>query len=318
MQEWTVDTLWAKGKAYLAQAFSEDRDGERFPFYATLGLVFVARAVLAKRHPVLLADPQDGENILYACGLPATAKPKSIPAATVLRRLRLLIDTFSEQDIALCTLLFDLRNRELHTGELAFQGISTGQWIVDFYRVLTKLVEHLGYKLSDIIGADEANAAAELIAASLSDKTAEVKKRIGQLKGKIGILSANELEERRKAHAFHLKNAIFTSGLGSFSSCCPCCASTAFITGRKIGVTPERIVAGEVKFQTIYSPIRFECKVCGLTLEGYEELRVEGLGDQIINDDVHDPVEYFNIDVEDYIDMDEIRRRDGYDEYGNE
>jgi hypothetical protein len=54
MQEWSSDTLWNKGKLYLARAFEQDRSGELFPFYASLGLEFLARAVLASIHPARL------------------------------------------------------------------------------------------------------------------------------------------------------------------------------------------------------------------------------------------------------------------------
>jgi len=53
---WEYDKLWQKAKVYIQKAFEEDREGEMFPFWATIALEFVARTTLAKVHPVLLAD----------------------------------------------------------------------------------------------------------------------------------------------------------------------------------------------------------------------------------------------------------------------
>jgi hypothetical protein len=64
MHEWSSDALWNKAKLYIGPAFTGDRDSETFPFFAAIGLEFLARAALARVHPSLLADPQDGNNIL--------------------------------------------------------------------------------------------------------------------------------------------------------------------------------------------------------------------------------------------------------------
>jgi len=69
--------------------------------------------------------------------------------------------------------------------------------------------------------------------------------------------------------------------------------------------------------QSIFWPTKFECKVCELQLNGYEELQVVGLGDQIVDDATHDPIEFFGIDVAEYI-TDEMIRESVREDYGNE
>jgi hypothetical protein len=54
-----------------------------------------------------------------------------------------------------------------------------------------------------------------------------------------------------------------------------------------------------------------------LLLNGYEELQVVGLGDQIVSEDAEDPVEFFGIDVAEYI-TDEMIRESQRDDYGND
>ena len=75
MQEWTTDSLWNKAKIYITRAFSGEREDDLFPFFASLGLEFLARSALAKIHPALLADPSDGASVMYAFGYPTTDRP---------------------------------------------------------------------------------------------------------------------------------------------------------------------------------------------------------------------------------------------------
>jgi len=317
MQEWSADTLWNKGKLYLTRAFEQDRKSEQFPFYASLGLEFLSRAALASVHPALLADPQDGNNILYAFGFPATSRPITIPAKTVFSRLKFVIDGFSDEDLSVCTLLSELRNQELHTGALAFAGLPTGKWIAGFYRVVQKIVARLGYTLEDVLGKDEADHAAQLISNAVQDVTKEVKERVGKLKGKITVLSPTELESRRKEHELKLLSFRQTSGIAVFQRECPACESAGYLVATPIGATPALLKQGRIVTQSIFWPTKFDCKVCGLILTGYAELQVVGLGDQIVDEDNQDPVEFFGIDVAEYI-TDEMIRESVREDYGND
>ncbi len=317
MQEWSSDTLANKGKLYLARAFEQDRNSEMFPFYASLGLEFLGRAALASVHPALLADPQDGNNILYAFGFPATARPISIPAKTVYSRLKFVVEEFSDADLSLCMRLSELRNQELHTGTLAFVDLGTAKWIAGFYRVIRKIVTRLGLNLEDVLGKPEAEHASTLISQAEQDVTKEVKERIGKLKGKITVLSPEELAARRGVNEPRFTHVLYKSGLGVFPRKCPACDSTGLLVAKAIGATPPRLKDGDIISQSIFWPTKFECKVCELALNGYEELQVVDMGDEIVSEESHDPVEYFEIDVSEYI-TDEMIRESARDEYDNE
>jgi hypothetical protein len=317
MLEWSSDTLSNKAKVYLARAFGQDRKSELFPFYCSLGLEFLARAALASKHPALLADPQDGNNILYAFGFPATAKPMTIPAKTVYSRLKFVVEDFTDDDLSLCMLMSELRNQEVHTGTLAFTDFPTGKWIAGFYRVIQKIVKRLGIELEDILGKTEAAHAATLVSQAHQDVTKQVRERVGKLKSKITVLSAAEIAERRVKHELKFVSARLTSGIGVFSRKCPACESNGALVATSIGATPARLKGDEIVSQRIFWPTKFECKVCGLNLSGYEELQVVDLGDQITDEDTHDPVEYLSIDVSEYITQDMIRES-VRDDYGNE
>jgi hypothetical protein len=217
MQEWTSDTLVNKAKIYLKRAFEQDRKSETFPFFASLGLEFIGRAALASVHPGLLADPQDGNNILYAFGFPATSRPVSIPAKTVYSRLRFVVPDFTEDDLSVCVLLSELRNREVHTGALAFADVATGQWVAGFYRVIQKITSHLGMKLEEVLGEDEALRAVNVVSTAAQGTAKDVRERVGKLKGKMTVLSSEELASRRKEKEPTFSHRVQQGGL-PFSS----------------------------------------------------------------------------------------------------
>jgi len=317
MQEWSSDALWNKGKIYVGRALEQDRRSDLFPFYASLGLEFLARAALARIHPALLADPQDGNNILYAFGFPATARPVTVPAKTVFSRLKFVISDFSDDDLSLCMALSELRNQELRTGKLAFEDLATGKWIAGYYRVIQKIIVQLGFELDDIFGKEEAAHVAKTISQAAQDVTKEVRERVGKLKGKMSVLSPSELQIRRGVGEPKFTHVRYTSGQAIFSRECPACESKGSLSAAPVGATPPRLTDDGIVSQRIYWPMRFECKVCDLTLSGYEELQVVDLGDQIVDEDNHDPVEYLGIDVSEYI-TDEMIRESVRDDYNNE
>src|SRR3978361_204773 len=66
--QWDSDLLWEKTKLFAVRARQGEQEGVLFPFWSILALELLARTVVAAVHPVLLADPKDGENLLYAFG----------------------------------------------------------------------------------------------------------------------------------------------------------------------------------------------------------------------------------------------------------
>ncbi|NVN88611.1 MAG: hypothetical protein HXX15_21235 [Rhodopseudomonas sp.] len=320
MEEWSRDSLWNKGKTYINRAFEEDRKSEMFPFFACLGLEFLGRAALASVHPALLADPQDGKNILYAFGFPATAKPISIPANTVYSRLKFVVTDFSEDDFNFCSKMSNLRNLELHTGAFAYSGLPSGQWVVNFYRVIEKIIRSLGNTLEDALGSEHAKQVSAAIAKAAQDVTKEVRERVGKIKGGLKVLSAEEISARQTTHEPKFVSMLHKSGVGFFARECPACGSKGYLVGIPIGAQTPRLRDGEIVSQKIFWPSKFECKVCDLKLNGYEELQVVDLGDEIVDEDTHDPVDYFGIDVSEYItdDMLEAHHNERMYDYGND
>lgn len=318
MHEWSSDALWNKAKLYIERAFTGDRNSELFPFFAAIGLEFLARAALARVHPSLLADPQDGNNILYAFGYNTTERPITVPAKTIYSRLMHVVPDLTKDDQSFCLLCAERRNRELHTGQLAFHDLRNSQWLPDYYRVTNKIVASLGRELAELYGDQEAQEALDNIDIVQKETISEIRQRIADIKKSMSVLTSEELEARRKAHDSSVISLHFTNGSAHFRKPCPACQSFGMVAASPVGSTAARIKEGELVSQRFFAPKKFECKVCGLEVVGSQALRIAGLSDQIVDEETNDPVEFFGIDPMDYVDADELRRSLFEEEYNNE
>ena len=176
---WERDELLAKARLFAERGMEVERDSGLVPFWCTLSLELLARAALAHIHPVLLADPQQGENLLYAFGYPAT-NPRSIQTKTVLSRCQVVVERFTKAEEEFCASLLFLRNEELHTGTAAFENLPTSQWLVKFFYACQILLEHMGLDLSDLLPPDEVGPAQMMLNADAESVRSEVLEAIGR------------------------------------------------------------------------------------------------------------------------------------------
>ena len=65
-------------------------------------------------------------------------------------------------------------------------------------------------------------------------------------------------------------------------------------------------------------PNELKCPFCRLHLVGFQELKEAGIGEIYTVKEEEDPIEFFGIDPEDYIDVDKLVRGYLADEYQNE
>jgi len=160
---WDYDGLWQKAKQYVDRAYREEREGSLFAFWSSLSLEFLARATLARIHPALLADPSSPEHLLYAFGIEKTTKPKSIAITTVFLRCTNVCPEFTKDVSDACTTITERRNSELHSGELAFEGIPTSNWLAQFYKACSILLKFQEKSLADLLPPEEVAAANAMI-----------------------------------------------------------------------------------------------------------------------------------------------------------
>jgi hypothetical protein len=257
MLEWSSDTLWSKAKLFSEQAFSVDPRGELFPLLASLSLEALGKAALSKIHPALIADPRgEGQNVLYAFGVP-TKEPRTIVAKTVFSRLTLLVHAFTEDDAKACLLMAERRNRQLHTGEMAYADHKSGSWLPDYYRVVTILVEFMGRELVEFLGKSGATEALETNVREDQRINSGVIKRISACKQAIAALTPDELTARRKNAEPKRSWVVFgEGGLWGKSHLCPACASKGLLTVKHFSDRPAEIVDSSIYVDSTPSQVR--------------------------------------------------------------
>jgi len=287
---WEKDALLGKAKAYIQRAFEdESRDSDRFPFWATIGLEFLGRAVLASVHPSLLADPQTPEAVLFACGIGDSSNAKSVHAKTVFARCGLIVSDFTKSDFAFCMSLMERRNEELHTAAAAFEAFPTEKWLADYYRVLDKVFKPLRVDLAGVVADGEPNAADQMVAAASKALLAQVKQKIANHRTAYGTLLPDAIAERRSA---------FKAGRLSFRgptkiAKCPACGEDCLISGEIVRSTDAKLAGDELYWENIVLPNMLKCDVCGLDLKGHDALHIADVGGQFSVLRWQDAAEYY-------------------------
>ena len=170
---WDPKSLYNKAERYIQQAQAIDKDQWDYALWTSLSLELLARAALANIHPTLLAEPdRDGANLASALGFPPVAPkfvPKSVAVSEVFKRLALLLPDFLEEHKTFGIQHTGQRNAELHSGEMAFDGVKASSWQPRFYATCTALLRSVDMTLEQFVDTDEANVAAEVMAAAADE-----------------------------------------------------------------------------------------------------------------------------------------------------
>lgn len=292
---WTYNKLWLKGKVYMSKALSEDRESEMFPFFAAIALELIARATLAKVHPVLLADPREGENILYVFGFQKKPLyiPISVPTKTVLERCEVIVPNFTENEKTFCKEITIKRNEELHSGNLGFDNFPTKIWLSKYYKTLKILLEFQEKTLLDFLGSDEANAAEEMIAERDANLEKTIKDRISIHKKSFEALSI-EIQTEKISNSE--KDKWFGSRVYRKDEICPSCGNNGILTGKLISISEGKASDADIIQNLNILPTHFICLCCDLQLTNHQELDAIELGGQYKIEEIFDPREYFEIE----------------------
>jgi hypothetical protein len=291
---WSYDKLWQKTKVYADRTMRERREGPIFPFWASLTLEFLARAALARVHPVLLADPRGEESVLYAFGYPAKA-PVSVSMKTVLSRCKVIVKGFTDEEGKVASALSQLRNDELHTGHPAFEDFPTRLWLADFFRISKLLLVHQGKTLEDLFGLEEATAAETMIAAADKEIANEAKKLLGKAQKEFEKLSEAEKNATRQRGLKEAQKILSVSGV---LASCPACKAEGLIKGKVISKSEPRLEDDDIIIDTIILPTTLKCYSCGLELPTHGHLHALDLGGQLTTESRIRAVEYYEPEID--------------------
>jgi hypothetical protein len=281
---WNSDDLAAKAKVYLDRAFRAERASELFPFWCSMSLELYGRAVVANVSPALLADPNQGDSILYAFGLAPSGK--SIQAKTVFERCRLIVEDFSKEDFDFAMFLMDRRNAEVHTGEAAFVGLPQS-WVASFLRLIMKLLPRLELELAEIVPEGEITWLEQVSEAEDAAIAGSVKKKVNVCRQYFDLKPG---EERVKLHE-EAKRLVPLPPNRRVD--CPACDGPAVQRG-ELKVTRDPVLRDETLYtEFVFLPTAVTCASCGLNLPSFSELVAAGLGGAFTVTAEDDPVEHF-------------------------
>lgn len=304
---WDPQALYDKAARYIQQAQELDKDAWDYAHWTSLALELLARAALANVHPALLAEPDKaGSNLVSALGFAPIEKkfaPKSITVSEVFRRLTVMVPDFLAEHESFSIQHTGQRNAELHSGELAFDGVKGAVWQPRFYATCSVLLASMHLSLEEFVGVDEAKAAEELIAAAADESAKAVKgdvdahRKVWEAKGKDeqATLSGQALlwAARQNGHRVN----------------CPACNSTALVFGRAVAAATRKLEEDVIVEKQEYLPTHFECIACGLRINNLSRLAVVGLADRYTNTTEYDAAEYYAQPQDEW---------DGYEEDNNE
>lgn len=318
--DWASDSLYNKAKLFAQRAHNEPVNSALFAFWMSLSLELLARSALAQVHPVLLADPKEPDNLQYAFGIEPKGIPKSISAKALFARCSIFVKDFTDKMSGHCLIVADRRNSELHTGAAAFEGVDNAKWLPASYEIIQVLLVHLGRDFRDFLG-DHGEVALEVIKDRRDTIKKEVQDKLSAARKAYEALSPEDKAKRDSIGPAAI--AHWMQGTKLRRECpCPACKHASVMGGETVSRSPVKIDEDDnvIRREIRVLPNKLRCPYCDLSLVGYQELKEADLGGIYTVAEEEDPVEYFGIEPEDYIDVEDVVRRYGEDmsSYQNE
>ena len=290
-QSWDADALYLKAQRYFQRMSALDSDDWEHALWSGFTLEFLARAAIANISPALLAETDKNWSSLYhALGFTPTEEkfsPKSIATGEVFKRLSSILPDFTKEHEVFGILHTGRRNAELHSGELAFDGVKSSVWQPRFYQTCEVLLSSLGITLENFLGESEARIAKQLIAAAADDSAKAVK---GEVEAHRRVWQAKGEAERSTLRSQAL---VWATRQAGHRVDCPACASQALVVGEPVSGPVQRLNDGQITETQEYLPNQFECIACGLKISGLSRLTVVGIGDRYKHTQVYDAAEYY-------------------------
>ena len=229
--------------------------------------------------------------------------PKMVSVNEVFSRLSELVPDFNSETRDSCQDLVRRRNIELHTGELAFENITTSNWLSRFYSACNILLISMGKKLDFLT--NNASEIQTIIDALDDDIRQEITEVIEKYeKDWLARKSTDRSASAEKATAWATRDK-------GHRVSCPSCNSRALIRGTPSMPAEIQLESDQVIQKQRMLPSSFECIACGLKIVGLSKLMVCGLGDSFLSTMSYTPSEFFGLySDEDLDEMDRIHREE--------
>ena len=273
--DWSKEALLNKAQLYAEEMLSFSHDDWQFALWSSLSLELLARAAQSAFSPILAADLQNWNNLLYALDIEPKAanfRAKSVDISRVLERLQELIPEFTPELEGFCKGHIDRRNEELHSGGTPFVTGSNNRWLPTYYRACAVLLESMGDSLERFLGTTEATLARKLIAAALDESAQSIRREVNAHQ----VVWGNNTEDEKER--LTIQSSAWATRQTGHRVSCPACSCNAIVSGSAIAPPLQSIDGDSITETQEYLPSKFECVACRLKIFGLPQLNAVSLG----------------------------------------
>ena len=284
--------LFSKSKIYMARGLRARNEGvlDENQLWASLALELLAKSSLSNLHPALVADPTHYQSLFSACGHPLSPDVKTIAAKTIFERLSHISKKFDKRIKQFCEQQALRRNSEIHSGESPFSGMTPDAWEAKFWHAAHILLELQGKDLEQWLGADESQAPKQLLSDTRNAISMMVETKIEHALEDFKSKHKNNEKRKELIETSKKKMPWGCSERFSFSvdayelQECPACSGNGVLGGtiyeEEISVEEDPNDLFTEYVDITYVTDEFVCLVCGLHLQGAEELHAASLPDE--------------------------------------
>lgn len=315
---WSSESYFTKANNYWLRGTSQERGSNDHKLAVALCIEFTIRGALCSINPALNAA-SDEDSLLFAVGVTPNRPPKSVDLITAFMRLHRLIPEITEDEAKAIKALVDVRNRELHSDEAAFEGMELDTITPALLSFLVRVVDKTGNDLEQLLSSSDAAQARETHAAMAKDRSRGVRDLIRVQKERFYRIPEAEQTKKRDENTPSYISATMTTGHHVRVHKCPSCAGLGSLGGAPVGRSSMLLDDDGIYQETRIVPSLFSCKICGLEIKGLDELIAAKMPHEFVSRDEVDAVEHFGIDVMEYVDTEKIAREYHYElEYMDE
>ena len=311
---WTSERYFSKANTYWMRATNMERDSDEFLLNVSFFCEFLVRGALCYVNPALNAA-SDEESVLFSAGVSANKPPKTIELHAGFSRLRRLIPEITAEESDTVSALISLRNQELHGDLASISTASQRELMPQLYSYITKVSDFARQDLRSLLSDSDATQARKTADAIHKDRTRRVRDLIQIQKDRFFGLTEKEKEERRSASKPKFVSAVTSAGHHLKTYKCPSCAQDGLLGGTPVGRSAPILREDGIYRELRIVPEMFECKCCELQIRGLDELMAAGIEHEFRTLDEQDVFEHFQMDVMDYIDVEDIIREYHAEQY---
>lgn len=281
----SAEALFSKSRIYIARGLRAKEGGslDEYQLWASLAIELLAKSSLSTVHPALVADPTHFQSLFAACGHELSPDVKTITAMTLFERLSHISRDFDKRIQGFCRQMALRRNSEIHSGESPFSAIAADTWEAKFWHAAHTILQMQDKELEQWLGAEEAAAPRATLEAARNAIDMMVSTRIAHAQEDFEAKYKNPKKREEAVEASksirpweHYKKFNYLLD-EHISQECPACGSLGVLAGSKF----EEYESEEqdpddpfVEYIDIeYSSEEFICLVCGLHLQGTQEIR---------------------------------------------